>query len=125
MTFCLICCCGNASEAQKKSLGKEVTLASRLVGILLPSIESIYTDRVLNKAKDLLNDKRHLIYWAFELLPFSRRYCAPEKQVRIFLYSPRHYIFILFLVLARWSGQTNISNKSSTYSMYLYFLCQV
>ncbi len=42
MTFCVICWYGNASEAQKRSLGKVVTTASKLLGIKLESIESIY-----------------------------------------------------------------------------------
>ena len=44
LTFCIICWFGNASEAQKNSVLKTVTLASKLIGIPLPSMESIYKE---------------------------------------------------------------------------------
>ncbi len=78
MTFCVICWYGNASEAQKRSLGKVVTTASKLLGTKLGSIESIYKGRVLNKANIILYDKRHPLSYTFELLPSGRRYCVPR-----------------------------------------------
>ncbi len=78
MTFCVICWYENASEAQKRSLGKVVTTVSKLLGTKLGSIESIYKGRVLNKANIILYDKRHPLSYTFELLPPGRRYCVPR-----------------------------------------------
>ncbi len=77
LTFCIICWFGNASEAQKKSVRRTVTTASKLLGTTLPSLESIYRDRVTNKANAIVADERHPLTSSFKLLPSARRYCPP------------------------------------------------
>lgn len=77
LAFCIICWFGNATEAQKKSVRKTVTMASKLLGIKLPSVECIYRERVRNKAKTIVGDKRHPLASSFELLPSGRRYYLP------------------------------------------------
>lgn len=87
VSFCVICWYGNASEAQKRLLGKVVVTASKLLGIKLESIDSIYKGRVLNKAIVIVNDKRHPLSDSFKLLPSGRRYCVPKCSKNRFKFS--------------------------------------
>lgn len=57
MTFCVSCWYGNASEAQKKSLRNVRTTISKMLGIKLTSIESIYKESMLSKANIIVNDE--------------------------------------------------------------------
>jgi len=77
LAFCIICWFGNATEAQRRFVRKTVTTASKLLGIKLPSVQRIYRERVLDKAKTIVGDKRQPLASSFELLPSGRRYCLP------------------------------------------------
>ncbi len=66
LTVYIICWFGNATEAQKKTVRKTITMASKLLGITLPSMEWIYRDRTIKKA----NTTRGTPFASsFELLP--------------------------------------------------------
>ena len=56
LTFGLTCWFGNATEAQKKTLRKTVTVASKLLGFKLTSLEDIYRSRSLTKAEKIIAD---------------------------------------------------------------------
>ena len=77
LTFCIVCWFGNASEAQKKSVRKTVTLASKLIGIPLPSMESMYKERTITKAGSIVRNHNHPLASFFSLLPSGRRYRTP------------------------------------------------
>lgn len=77
LTYCIICWFGNATEVQKKSVRKTVTTASKLLGIALPSIESIYKDRLVKKANNIICDYTHPLVSSFKLLPARRCFCPP------------------------------------------------
>ena len=77
LTFCIICWFGNASEAQKNSVRKTVTLASKLIGIPLPTMESIYKERTITKAGSSVKNHSHPLATFFSLLPSGRRYRTP------------------------------------------------
>ncbi len=103
MTLCVICWFGNASEAQKRSLGKVITTARKLLGTTLEIIESIQR-RVLNKANVIVNDRRHPLSYNFELLPSGRRYCVPScLKNRLMSISAASACFEGVLFPCRWS----------------------
>ena len=77
LSFSIICWFGNATEAQKKSVRRAVTMSSKLSGITFPSLESIYKDRTLKRARSIVGDQRHPLASSFELLPSGRRYRGP------------------------------------------------
>lgn len=77
LSFGIICWFGNATEAQKKSVRRAITLSSKLSGISFPSLESIYKDRVLKMALIIVSDVRHPLASSFELMPSGRRYRGP------------------------------------------------
>lgn len=76
-SFAVICWFGNATQAQKKNVRKIISLCSKLLGCTLPSLESIYSQRVLNKARNITDDLRHPLAYMFDLLPSGRRYRPP------------------------------------------------
>ena len=77
LTFCIICWFGNASEAQKNSVRKTITLASKLIGIPLQSMESLYKERTITKAGSIVRSDSHPLASFFSLLPSGRRYRTP------------------------------------------------
>ena len=77
LSFGIICWFGNATEVQKKYIRKIITTSSKLSGIPLPSMESVYKNRILRKANSIVGNQRHPLAPSFELLPSGRRYCAP------------------------------------------------
>lgn len=77
LTFCIVCWFGSATEAQKHSLRKIITTASKIQGVCLNSLQDIYNSRLVDKAKILLSYPKHPLFNAFELLPSGRRYRHP------------------------------------------------
>lgn len=49
--------------------GRWLKTASKLFGIKLKRIDSVYKERVLNKAIMIVNDERHPLLYTFQLLP--------------------------------------------------------
>ena len=79
LSFCIICWFGNATEVQKKSIRKIITMSSKLTGIPFENMDCIYKQRTLKKASSIVgdDDQRHPLAPSFSLLPSRRRYCAP------------------------------------------------
>ena len=74
LTFSIIVWYGNISESQKGSLDKIVKIASKIIGSDLPTLESIYLERIRSKSNKILKDKSHPANYIFELLPSGRRF---------------------------------------------------
>lgn len=77
LVFCSICFYGYTTEAQKKCLRKIVTIASKLLGTTMPSLEQIYRDIVAKKAGSIVADLKHPLSSSFDILPSVQRYCLP------------------------------------------------
>lgn len=77
LTFAIICWFGNATVAQKGRLKKIITTASKLIGTNLKSLEMIYRERSLGKIDTILADKKHPLFYTFELLPSGNRFRYP------------------------------------------------
>jgi len=75
---------GSASRSDKTKLNRVVKTASKIAGCELPSIEKIYNQRVLRKAKSIISDTQHPANHLFQLLPSGRRYrCTKSKSTRL------------------------------------------
>lgn len=73
-TFGSVCWPGSATGAQKKTLRKSVTAASKLRGIDLSSLGDIYQSRSRNKAEEMLSEAAA---WASLAEPWKKK----KKQV--------------------------------------------
>lgn len=58
----------------ENAIRKTVTIAGKLVGIALPSLENIYRDQ----ANNIVSDLRHPFASSFEFLPSAQCYCSPK-----------------------------------------------
>ena len=65
---------GNLSQKDKHRLNRIVNISSKIIGLELPTLESIYVRRLVKRASNILKDDTHPAYKLFELLPSGRRY---------------------------------------------------
>ena len=80
LTFSIIVWYGSLTETQKGSLDRVVKTASKIIGSDLPTIESIYLERIRSKSNKILNDNSHPANHIFELLPSGRRYRSIKSK---------------------------------------------
>ena len=65
---------GNLSQKDKHRLNRIVNISSKIIGLDLPTLESIYVRRLVKRANNILKDDTHPAYKLFELFPTGRRY---------------------------------------------------
>ena len=74
LTYSLTTWYGSTSQQEKTDLERVVKTASKIVGCDLPSLETLYHQRVLRRAKSIISDVSHPASHLFQLLPSGRRY---------------------------------------------------
>lgn len=74
LTYSLTTWYGSTSQQDKTDLERVVKTASKIVGCDLPSLETLYHQRVLRRAKSIISDVSHPASHLFQLLPSGRRY---------------------------------------------------
>ena len=74
LTFSIIVWYGNLTDRQKQQLSRVVKTASKIVGDELPSLDSIYKERVKVRALKIVGDSAHPANNLFQLLPSGQRY---------------------------------------------------
>ena len=65
---------GAATAGDKRKLDRVVRTASRITGVDLPSVASIYESRVKRKAMSIIKDTSHPANHKFQLLRSGKRY---------------------------------------------------
>ena len=74
---------GCASQGEINQIESVVKNASKLIGLNMPSIRSLYRSRSLLKSKRIVQDAYHPANHLFELLPSGKRYrCIKIKTTR-------------------------------------------
>ncbi len=79
LTFAIISWFGSLSLGDKKRLEHIVKVASKIIGVTLPDVLTIYHRRVNSKAQDILQCPDHPLHAEFELLP-SRSQTLPKSK---------------------------------------------
>ena len=74
LSGCITAWYGSCSAADRKALQRVVKTAERIIGGHLPSVQGIYNNRCLRKARKIVKDHSHPGYGLFTLLPSGRRY---------------------------------------------------
>ena len=82
LTFCFIAWYGSLSLVNKNRLHKIINVSSKIAGVRLESMTSMYETRVLRKGKSIARDRTHPLYCQYNLLPSGRRYEVPALQAR-------------------------------------------
>ena len=80
LTFSICVWYGSTSQQQKDRLERVVRTAGKIVGCELPSLESIYAKRLVDRARKIAVDKYHPGSHLFELLPSGQRYRAINNR---------------------------------------------
>lgn len=71
-----------APKSSLDKLNSVVKNAEKIIGTTLPSLESIYENRMSNKVNKILRDNEHPARHYFELLPHGRRFRAIKGNAR-------------------------------------------
>ena len=74
VTFSITVRFGRASYEKKAKLETLVRCASKIIGLTLPTIESVYLTRCMRKSKNSVRDATHSANHFFELLQSGKRY---------------------------------------------------
>ena len=73
LTFSICVWYGSANKTDLKKLTSVVRTAEKIIGISLPSLDSIYRDRMKKKTEKIMSDPSHPAFDYFEKLPSGRR----------------------------------------------------
>ena len=65
--------CNSAIVEDQNSLARIVLVASRIVGYELPTLDNLYSARVVKKAQSTVSKPGHPVHELFEMLPSGRR----------------------------------------------------
>ena len=74
LTFSVTVWFGTITVKEKLRLNRVVKTASRIIGRDLPSLESLYQQRLLGRAIFICHDSSHPAHDLFDPLPSSRRF---------------------------------------------------
>ena len=88
LTYSLTTWYGSTSQQERTELDRIVSTASKIIGCDLPSLDTLYQQRVLRKAKSILADSSHPANHLFQPLPSGRRYrhikCRTQRMQNSF-----------------------------------------
>ena len=84
LTFSITVWFGRASYEEKAQLETLVRGASKIIGLTLPTIESVYQTRCVHKSKKIVRDATHPANHLFELLKSGKRYRSVKAKTMRF-----------------------------------------
>ena len=84
LTFSITVWYGSATQEDRDRLEGVVKTASTIIGRQLPSVNSIYTDRLTRRARKITADPTHPAHSLFEPLRSGRRYRAIQSRTERF-----------------------------------------
>ena len=82
LTYAIIVWGGSLAKKDKRKLDSFIRVASRLVGCDLPSTDNIYLQRLLDRAKRVVEDQSHPSNKYLVPLPSGRRYRSFKGSTR-------------------------------------------
>ena len=74
LTFSMTTWFGSTTQQNRDDLQRVVKCASKIIGCEVPSLQSLYDDRLIRKAKSILKDETHPAHHIFQPLPSGKRY---------------------------------------------------
>lgn len=79
LTFSFICWFGNISVKDRNCLNNIVKVCSKIIGIQMCDLNSLWEKRVLEKVNSLMK-QHHILGDEFVLMPSGRRYLEPPRK---------------------------------------------
>ncbi|KAJ0066452.1 hypothetical protein NL108_013223 [Boleophthalmus pectinirostris] len=80
MTFSFICWFYGLSVKDKNSLNQIVKVCSKISGVQMEDLASVWRHRVLQKTKAILSQPNHVLHSQFMKMPSGRRYVTPQQK---------------------------------------------
>ena len=74
LTFSITVRYGSTTQRDKENLDRIVKVATKVIGCDLPSIESLYSVRLIRKSNKITADGTHPAHHIFKLLPSGKRF---------------------------------------------------
>ena len=84
LTFSITVWFNSLTVDDKRKLNKIISTASRVIGEQLPTLESIYRQRLKKRSYKIVEDPSHPAHGLFELLPSGRRYRSIKTRTNRF-----------------------------------------
>ena len=84
LTFSIIVWFGRTSYEEKAQLETLVRCASKIIGLTVPTIESVYHTRCVRKSKNIVPDATHPANHLFELPQSGKRYRSVKAKTTRF-----------------------------------------
>jgi hypothetical protein len=84
LTFSITVWFNSLTVDDKRKLNKIISTASRVIGEPLPTLESIYRQRLKKRSYKIVEDPSHPAHELFELLPSGRRYRSIKTRTNRF-----------------------------------------
>ena len=80
LAYNIVCYFANATQIDLKKLNQPRKTVQRMLGIDLPSLNDLYTERVYSKLRQVLQDPTHPLNENFNMNRSGIRLCAPRTQ---------------------------------------------
>ena len=96
LTFYFICWFYGLSVKEKNCLSSIIKVSSKVIGVQLTDLSSIWKKRVIQEARRVISHPDHILSQELFLMPSGQRYLAPpeeDKQIRKLIYSFGHEAF--------------------------------
>ena len=87
--YCLLCWGGNITEGDKERVGRVIKEAGKIIGSPRHDFETVYTDLVMKKLADVMEDFNHPLHHRLseQLIPRSGRMRLPSVKTNRYLLS--------------------------------------
>ena len=87
LTYGILPWYGSSSAADRKSLQRIIKTAQNIINQQLPTMDTIFNSRCLQKTHNILKDSYHPANYLFELLPSGKRYRSIRTRTTRFINS--------------------------------------
>ncbi len=74
LTYCILSWFGSCTAEERHNLSRIVRTAEKIIGLSLPQLQDIYTERCVRRAGSILKDCSHPFYGLFSLMQSGKRY---------------------------------------------------
>ncbi|KAJ8029903.1 hypothetical protein HOLleu_29429 [Holothuria leucospilota] len=75
-----MCYYGNHTKASKCKIDRPLKTAQKIIGLELPTIESLYNERICSKFKNIVKDTTHPLNSHYNFNRSGLRLCVPRSN---------------------------------------------
>ncbi len=84
LTYCISSCFCSCTAEERHNLSRIVRTAEKIIGVSLPQLQDIYTERCVWRTGSILKDCIYPFYGLFSLMQSGKRYrCIKNRTTRL------------------------------------------